>query len=594
MRKTPWKTISILLLITIIITLAACGSAGIPAVQPAALEQIAPDEETPAYNTVTDEQITEQQPVRSEEKNGDIVILYTSDVHCGIAEGFGYAGLQQVREYLTEAGNEVLLVDDGDNIQGEAIGTLTKGEAMIDLMNLMGYDVATPGNHEFDYGMEQFLSLVEKADFPYISCNFNYKGELVFKPYLILERAGKKIAFVGITTPETLIGSTPTTFKDESGEFVYGFFQDGDGHGVYDAVQTAVDAARAEGADYVIAMAHLGNQAESVPYTYGDVISNTTGIDVFLDGHSHDTEQVIVKNKDGADVPRGAVGTKLACIGWCRIAADGRISTGLYTWSNKEPAPELLGIDNEMSREVAKAGDALNEKLGEVVASSKEELTIYDPVEVDGAGNPVRMVRRAETNLGDLCADAFREQSGAEIALMGGGGIRTVINAGDITLRDILSVYPFGNMLCVLEVSGQQILDALEWGAHAVPGEFGGFMQTSGLTYEVHSYIDSTCTDDENGMFVGVEGDRRIKNVLVNGVPIDPEKTYTLSGNNYWLMENGDGFTMFDGAHVLQNCVKLDNQLLIDYITESLGGVIGEKYEDPYGQERIVIVEEKP
>ena len=229
-----------------------------------------------------------------------------------------------------------------------------------------------------------------------------------------------------------------------------------------------------------------------------------------------------------------------------------------------------------------------------MVASANEDLTIYDPVEKNSTGNPVRMIRRAETNLGDLCADAFRIQSGGDIAIMGGGGIRSNINAGDITLRDMLSVYPFGNSLCVLEVSGQQILDALEWGAHALPGEFGGFMQTSGLTYEIHTYIDSTCITDENGMFTGVEGERRVKNVLVNGIPIDPEKTYALSGNDYWLLGNGDGFTMFDGAAVLQNCVKLDNQTLIDFITDSLGGVIGEEYEDPYGQGRIVIVEEKP
>ena len=528
------------------------------------------------------------------ERTADVVILFTSDVHCGIEQGFGYAGLQQIRDYLVAEGNDVILVDDGDNIQGEAVGTMTKGEALIDLMNAIGYEVAIPGNHEFDYGMEQFLALTEKANFPYISCNFNHNGELVFDPYVIRELGGAKIAFVGVTTPETLRSSTPRYFQDENGEFVYGFLQDETGEAVYNAVQNAVDAARAEGADYVVVMGHLGNEEECRPWTYADVISNTNGIDVFLDGHSHDTDQVVMKNKDGEEVLRSACGTKLACVGYCRIAADGSVSTGLYTWNNPVAAPALLGIENEMSAAVAAATDVLSEKLQEVVASSIVDLTISDPVEVDANGRPIRMVRRAETNLGDLCADAYRFQSGADIAFVNGGGVRVNINAGDITLNDILKVHPFGNAMCVIEVTGQQILDALEWGARSVPSENGGFLQVSGLSYEIHSYIESPCLTDENTMFVGIEGERRVKNVLVAGEPIDPEAIYTLASHNYMLLNHGDGYTMFDGAPLLQDSVKLDNQVLIDYITENLGGVIGEEYEDLTGQGRIVIFEEQP
>ena len=528
------------------------------------------------------------------ERTADVVILFTSDIHCGIDQGFGYTGLQQIRDYLVAEGNDVILVDDGDNIQGEAIGTMTKGEALIDLMNAMGYEVAIPGNHEFDYGMEQFLALTEKANFPYISCNFNHNGELVFDPYVIRELGGAKIAFVGVTTPETLRSSTPRYFQDENGEFVYGFLQDETGEAVYNAVQGAVDAARAEGADYVVVMGHLGNEEECRPWTYADVISNTNGIDVLLDGHSHDTDQVVMKNKDGEEVLRSACGTKLACVGYCRIAADGSVSTGLYTWNNQVPVPALFGIENEMSAAVAAATDVLSEKLQEVVASSIVDLTISDPVEVDANGRPIRMVRRAETNLGDVCADAYRFQSGADIAFVNGGGVRVNINAGDITLNDILKVHPFGNAMCVIEATGQQILDALEWGARAVPSENGGFLQVSGLSYEIHSYIENPCIADENTMFVGIEGERRVKNVLVAGEPIDPEAIYTLASHNYMLLDHGDGYTMFDGAPLLQDSVKLDNQVLIDYITENLGGVIGEEYEDLTGQGRIVIFEEQP
>ena len=529
------------------------------------------------------------------ERSADVVILFTSDIHCGVDQGFGYAGLAGVRDYLAAKGDAVILVDDGDNIQGEPIGTMTKGESLVDLMNQAGYELAIPGNHEFDYGMDRFLELAtQKAKFEYISCNFNHEGELVFKPYAIKELGGAKVAFVGVTTPKTLTSSTPKYFQNDSGEFVYGFFQDETGEGVYNAVQSAVDAARAEGADYVVVMGHMGNEEECRPWTYADVIEHTNGIDVFLDGHSHDTEQVVMKNKDGDEVLRYACGTKFSCIGWCRIAQDGKITTGLYTWNNDASVPALLGLENKMSKAVTAASAALDKKLQEVVATSQVLLTINDPEAVDDNGKPIRMVRRAETNLGDLCADAYRFQSGADIAFVNGGGVRTNIAAGKITLDDILLVHPFGNAMCVIEVTGQQILDALEWGARKVPGENGGFLQVSGLSYEIHSYLPDPCQVDENTMCAGFEGERRVKNVLVGGEPIDPAATYTLASHDYMLLNNGDGFTAFDGAKLLQDRVKLDNQVLIDYITENLGGVIGEQYEDLTGDGRIVIVEEKP
>ncbi len=526
--------------------------------------------------------------------SSNIVILFTSDVHCGIDQGFGYAGLQQVKDGLAAKGNTVILVDDGDSIQGEPIGSVTKGEAIVDLMNKAGYEIAIPGNHEFDFGMDQFMSLTEKADFDYISCNFNKSGELVFKPYVIKELAGVQVGFVGVTTPKTLTTSTPRFFQDEKGEFIYGFFEDTTGDGVYNAVQKAVDDARSEGAQYIIVMGHMGNEEGCRPWTYDDVIENTTGIDAFLDGHSHDTDQVTVKNKDGADVLRSACGTKLGSIGYCRIATDGKLSTGLYKWNNEDSAVTLLGIENDMSKAVTDATAELNEKLKEVVANTQVTLTINDPEAVDESGKPIRMVRRAETNLGDLCADAYRAQSGADVAFVNGGGIRVDIKAGDITLNDILSVHPFSNKMCVIEVTGQQILDALEWGAHKVPSESGGFLQVSGLSYEIHTYIDDPCKTDEKTLFAGIEGDRRVQNVKIGDKDLDPNATYTLASHDYMLLNQGDGYTMFKGCKLLQDCVKLDNQVLMDYIIQDLGGSVGEAYDNPYGQGRIVIVETKP
>ena len=516
----------------------------------------------------------------------DVVVLFTSDVHCGIDQGWGYAGLAALRDAIAAQGNYVVLVDNGDSIQGEPVGTMTKGEALIDLMNAVGYDIATPGNHEFDYGMERFLELTEKANFPYISANFNKEGELVFAPYVIKEFDGVKIAFVGISTPKTLTSSTPAYFMDDAGNFIYGFFQDETGEKLYNAVQNAVDGAVAEGADYVVAMGHTGDEAECQPWTYADIIANTTGIDAYLDGHSHDKNQVAMKNKAGEEVLRSGCGTKLEGIGYLRIAVDGGLSVGVYEWVYDFAAAEL--IKNDVTVAVENATAALNEKLSEVVASTQVDLVIKDPA------TGVRIVRTAETNLGDLCADAYRDQSGADVAIVNGGGVRDTIKAGNITLNDILKVHPFGNSMCVIEITGAKILDALEYACKDVPSEFGGFLQVSGMTFEIHTYIPSSVTMDEAKMFKAVEGEYRVKNVMIGGEPLDLEKTYTLASHNYKLKQNGDGNTVFDGCKILQDEVKLDNQVLIDYITGTLGGVVGEEYAVPYGQGRIVAVPEAP
>ena len=506
----------------------------------------------------------------------DIVILYTNDAHCGIEDGMGYQGLSAAKRALLAAGNKVLLVDNGDAVQGDTIGTLSKGEYIIDIMNKLGYDVATPGNHEFDYGMDQFNKLVEKADFDYISCNFVDKdGNPVLKPYVIKEADGVKIAFVGISTPKTITTSTPTYFQDGNGNYIYGFMQDDTGEKLYAAVQSAVDAARKEGAKYVIAMAHLGIEADCQPWTSSDVIVNTSGIDVVLDGHSHSTiAGDIVKNKEGKDVILTSTGTKLANIGCLTITADGKLSTALIN-------------DDGMSDTIAEIKSGYEEIVNTVVASTKVELTVNDPVSGE------RMVRRQETNLGDLCADAYRAMSGADIAVVNGGGIRVSIPAGDITYGQIIAVHPFGNEMCVVEATGQQILDALEMGARNAPGECGGFLQVSGMSYEIDLNVEPTVEVNADGMFTGVSGEYRVKNVKVGDEPLDLAKTYTLASHNYMLKSAGDGMAMFQGCTLLQDSVMIDNQVLINYIVDVLGGVVGEDYADPYGQDRITVIEKK-
>ena len=525
------------------------------------------------------------------EKNGDVYILYTSDIHCGVDQGFGIAGLWQIRDTLEKQGYTVLLVDDGDAIQGELMGTLSRGEAMIDLMNELHYDVAIPGNHEFSYGADRFMELTRKAEFPYICCNFLKEGEQVFPSYIIKEAAGIRIAFVGVVTPTTIVSAAPAYFQNEQGEFIYSFMQeDKTGEEVYQAVQQAVDDARAEGADYVYIMGHLGMGSSFSPWNYADVISHTNGIDVFLDGHSHDTEQVVMKNKDGKDVVRSACGTKMNCIGYSHISAtDGIRETNIWTWQNKESLPALLGISNEAETALEAVLADTEKTMNEVIADSSADLLISDPVEKDDNGNPIQMIRRAETNLGDFCADAYRIRLNTDIAIVNGGAIRTDLLKGDVTYGDVVSVFPFGNQAAVIAATGQQILDALEWGAKAIPDEFGGFLQVSGMSYEVDVSIPSPCTSDENKMMEPISGKRRVSNVMIGDEPIDPEKIYTVGGASYVLQDNGDGMTAFNGAELVKDKVMLDSQILINYIMEDLGGTIGEDYADPYGAGRITI-----
>ena len=498
-----------------------------------------------------------------------------------------------------------MLVDNGDAVQGEPVGTMTEGSAIIDIMNAVGFDSITIGNHEFDYGMDRFMELAQLTNTPYISCNFTYKGEKVFDPYVIKEYDGVKIAFVGVTTPETFTSSTPAYFQDEDGNFIYGFCEGNNGQDLYDAVQQAVDAARAEGAQYVFLQSHLGIETSCSPWTSNEVIANTTGIDVVLDGHSHSVidpsvkvvtedgtsmSEGSVKNAAGEDVMLIACGTKLAYIGAVTIATDGSISGKLYGWDFDDNATTVWGLTGYAVDAVEAATAELNEKLSTVVAHSDVGLYIYDPTATD-----VRLIRNQETNLGDLCADAYRDQAGGvDVAFVNGGGIRVNINAGDITMNDILKVHPFGNSLTVVEATGQQILDYLEWNRRNTPGESGGFAQVSGLTYEIHTYIASSVTCDDHNLFTGVAGEYRVKNVKVAGEDLVLDKTYTVASHDYMLLQAGDGNTMFLGDTVLQKSVKLDNQVLIDYITKTLGGSVGEEYAEPYGQGRIVIVNEAP
>lgn len=522
----------------------------------------------------------------------DVVILFTSDVHCGITNGFGVGGLMAIRDTLAKT-NHVLLVDDGDSIQGGAVGLLSRGLADIELMNVLQYDAAIPGNHEFDYGMDRFLELTQIAEFPYLSCNIFREGQLLFQPYIMKEIDNVKIAFVGVTTPKTITSSTPRFFQNEKGEYIYSFAQ-GDGGELCAVVQEAVDNAREEGADYVFLIAHLGYEETAIPYTYADVVGGTTGIDAVLDGHSHDTEKVVMKNRAGKDVIRQACGTQLQHIGWLRIsAATGNIDTGLYNWNNEISMPELTGIQNAAQEKADSLIADLSKQMDTVVGTSATDLVMDDPAFQD-SGSPVHLIRRAETNLGDLLADAIKEETGAETAIVSSGAIHDGIRKGQITMRDLLFAIPYGTQAMVIEATGQQILNALEWGARLTPKETGSFCLVSGITYEIHTYIPTGCQKDEDGLFTTVYGEYRVKNVMINGEPLDLNRTYTVGGLTYALIDHGGGQTAFDGSPVVQEPDRTDYELVADYVRNRLNGVIGEEYANPYGTGRIIGVESAP
>ena len=533
-------------------------------------------------------------PAMAAEKEEGIVVLYTNDIHCTSDDGLSYAAIAGYKAQMedTYGTGNVTLVDTGDAIQGGILGSMSSGSWIIDIMNAVGYDLAIPGNHEFDFGMETFLDIVEnQAEFPYLSCNFvDADGNPVLEAYQIISYGDVDVAYVGISTPETLTKSAPAYFQDDAGNYIYGFCQGNDGQELYDQVQEAVDAARAAGADYVVALAHLGVDAQSSPWMSTEVIANTTGIDVMLDGHSHSTvASETVKNADGEDVLLSQTGTKAESVGKLVIAPDGTMTTELVALADVDTTTQAYADAETFVKGIQAE---YTEKASQVVATSSVDLTVNDPA----TGS--RAVRSAETNLGDLCADAYRIVLGADIGWVNGGGVRDNIAAGDITYGDIIAVHPFGNLACLVEVTGQQILDALELGSMQVGvSENGGFLQVSGIKYTIDPTIPTSVVLDDAGNFIEVSGDRRVSDVQVldsetgEYAPIDPAATYTLASHNYMLKNGGDGYAMFgaDNVTILQDEVMVDNEVLINYIRDSLGGVVGEEYADPYGQGRITI-----
>lgn len=547
----------------------------------------------------------------------DVTILYTNDVHTYIdkqSPKLTYAAIADLKQSYQNAGKDVLLVDAGDHVQGTAYGSMDEGASIIKLMNAAGYDVATPGNHEFDYGMDRAKAIMKEADFPYLSCNWvDLRTTLRVLPSVkVFVRGGRRIAFVGVTTPETFTKSTPAYFMDKAQrKYIYDIQGGEDGKKLYDAVQKAIDKAKLL-ADVVIGLGHLGVDPSSSPWTSEEVIAHTSGFDAFIDGHSHTVmENKQVQDASGKAVTLTQTGSYFANVGEMTIAADGTITTKLI--------PTHEGMDAGIAAMQTGWVNTVDDMLGEKIAVGDSDFYVSDPA------TGKRRIRSAETNLGDFVADGIytyfneMEKLHCDVAIMNGGGIRADVPAGDWTFKTCKQVSPFGNVACLMSVTGKQIQDALEFAARFAGEdgkENGGFLQVAGATYEIHTDIPNTVQTDEKNVWIGsATGTPRVQNVKIydkasgSYLPLDLGATYALAGMNYTLRNLGDGFAMFDGAELIKDYVSEDYLVMSTYAmifdgadaaglphlssaNSPLAAYPGYllNYEQPYGAGRITIL----
>ena len=547
----------------------------------------------------------------------DVTILYTNDVHTYIDNKSPkptYAAIAALKKSIEDTGRDVLLVDAGDHIQGTAYGSMDDGATIIELMNEAGYDLATPGNHEFDYGMARAKAVIQEADFPYVSCNWVdlRTGFNVLPSVKFFFVGGRKIAFVGVTTPETFTKSTPAYFmNDAQTRYIYDILGGEDGQKLYDAVQEAIDKAEFWGADTIIGLGHLGVDPSSSPWTSEEVIAHTHGFTAFIDGHSH----TVMANKQVTDASGKAVtltqtGSYFKNIGKMTVGADGTITTELIN--------TYEGLDAAVAATASNWISAVDDMLGEEIAVGDTKFYINDPA------TGKRRIRSGETNLGDFVADGIYtyfneiEELHCDIAIMNGGGIRTDVEAGPWSFKTCKTVSPFGNVACLMSVTGQQIQDALEFGARfagAEGKENGGFLQVAGARYTIHPMIPNTVQTNDKNVWTGSAATPRVSNVEIydktTGTyqPLDPNATYALAGMNYTLRNLGDGFAMFDGATLIKDYVSEDYLVMSSYAA-MFGGVDANglphlasanspladypgyllNYEDPHGAGRIQMI----
>ena len=533
---------------------------------------------------------------KAKSKSNDIVILHTNDVHCGVQDSIGYDGLMLYKKILLQQYNHVIIADAGDHIQGGTLGLITNGEAIIEIMNKVGYDVATLGNHEFDYGVEQLEKCEAMLNCKYISTNYCYhrNKQAIYPAYKIIEKGDKKIAFIGVATPQTLSKTGLITIKDENGNLVYDFLTENHSKELFDRVQAQIDDVRSQGVDYVIILAHLGIGGDALEEnTSAGLIRNLKNVDALIDGHTHLVYSQTTPDKNRKNVIIAQTGTKLNNIGQLTIHTDGKIT---HKNINTVPYDDVLAedittvtrggktvyVDTEMKiyieDKIKSFSDFLNRKIG----YTDFPLNVYALGTVNKQSHD-QLSRVGENHLCNLVADALRYFGDADVTIMNAGGVREDILEGNITYQEVINTMPFSNDVLVKEITGQAILDALEFGVRTLPDPTSRFPQVSGITYKIDVSIPSSVIVDNDEVFVRVGGKRRVYNVFVNGEKLDLLKKYTISTNSF-IIEGGDGYSMFVPFNVIKTSIGVDNEVLLKYISQTLNGIVPEKYKEVEGR----------
>ena len=509
--------------------------------------------------------VTAQAEETTENMEGDIVILHTNDVHGAIA---GYAKVAALKDAYEAKGAYVLLMDAGDFIQGDPTVSVSEGATAVELMNMAGYDLASMGNHEFDYGYENMKTLAAAAEFPIVDANVLYNGKVAFEDNVVFTAPdGTKIGVFGLDTPETATKAHPAKIQGVT-------FLAGDK--LFDCAQAQVDALEAEGCDYIVCLGHLGIDDESTGNRSIDLLKEVDGIDVFIDGHSHSTLGEVTAAVEAAGISGVAVtstGTKLENVGVVTID-DGTITASLTALA------DLTAEDADIAARAAAIQKEIDDDYGTVFAKTE--------VALNGEKEPGN--RTEETNLGDLICDALvwgAEKNGETVdaAVTNGGGIRASIASGDITKKDINTVLPFGNTLGIVKVTGAELLEALEASTYCTPAAIGGFPQVSGIVFSV----DTTKAYDQGELYpdstyYAPKSIQRVTIESVGGKAFDPEATYSIATNDF-MAAGGDTYYAFAAASVNYDLGIPMDEVVMDYITEELDGVVtAADYGEPDGR----------
>lgn len=516
----------------------------------------------------------------TEDLAGQIVILHTNDVHGAID---GYAKIAAMKSDYEARGADVLLFDAGDYIQGDPSVSISQGATAIELMNLAGYDLAGIGNHEFDYGYENLMTILDEAEFDIVCANAFKDGEALFpNNFTYTTEDGVTIGVFGLATPETSTKAHPGKLGGVT--FLAG-------EELYAQAQAQVDSLEEAGVDYIVCLGHLGIDPESEPNRSTDLLAEVDGIDLFIDSHSHSTLADILAVTNNTGMVNGAVltstGTKAENIGVVTIDPEAKTIT-----AENVALDENIGSDADVAARVAGIEAEVDALYGVKFAESE--------VLLNGEKDPGN--RTEETNLGDLVADAMlwyaMEQGNLGVdddhvvAVTNGGGIRATVNAGDITKEDILTVLPFGNTVAYVMVKGSVLLEALEASTYCTPESVGAFPQVAGIEFT----IDTTVEYDQGDLYpgstyYGPDSIQRVTIDSINGKDFDPDADYVVVTNDF-LAAGGDTYYAFSVANNIDTG-KLMDEAVVEYITEELGGVVSaEQYGEPQGRITVKAAEE--